>query len=95
MKNVPSPPPPTFPVIIRESDPWTPRAPGTPLPVTRLATIQVKFERGLDGRVEAAKKAARDFFSGRRGDPAVNVTDDGCLATFQKPKPAAGAMRPR
>ena len=95
MKNVPSPPPPTFPVEIRESDPWTPRAPGTSIPTTRVATVQVKFERSVDGRREAAKKAGRDFYDGRRGDPAVNVTDNGCTATFQKPKPPAGAMKPR
>ncbi len=88
MRVVPNPPPSSFPVDVVESDPWAARPKGAPIPVTPIVTLRVPFVRDVDGRRKAAKKAASDYFSGKRGEPGVNVADDKIIATFTKPRPA-------
>ncbi len=95
MRVAPTPPPATFPVEIRETDPWTPRPAGAPLTVVTVKTLRIKFERSVDERRAAAKKAASDFFGNQRGEPALSVADDRVIATFTKPKPPAGALAKR
>lgn len=86
MRIVSFPPPLTFEVRIFEADPWTPRAPGTDLPIRLVTSLQVPFRRSVDERREAARKAARDFFNGQR-EPSVIVADDHIKVTVTKPKP--------
>jgi len=93
MRNVPFPPPLTFPVEVYEADPWSPRPPGAKIPTTLLTTIQVKFERSVDERRRSAKAAAEKFFNNKRS-VSVNVADDKIIATVTKPRPEHRVTRP-
>lgn len=86
MRNVPFPPPLTFEVRVFEADPWTPRAPGSDLPIRLVTSLQVPFQRSVDERRDAAKKAVKDFYNGQR-EPSVIVADDHIKATVTKPRP--------
>lgn len=85
--RAPNPPPLTFLVEIYETDPWTPRPNGAPLPARKVTDLKVPWERSVDGRRAAGKAAAEKFFGNARA-VGVNVADDKIVATVTKPKPS-------